>query len=66
MKRQDAPVITASMRIALRDLHLDHLTVLYPGNEAYDLGDRITVIPLSVVAKRPQAILGPKRQASRA
>lgn len=28
VKRADAPKVTPSMRIALEDLHLDHLTVL--------------------------------------
>jgi hypothetical protein len=34
-KFQDAPRVTPSMRIALSDLRLDHLTVLYPGNRTY-------------------------------
>ena len=33
VKRQDAPRVTPSMRIALADLRLEHLTVLYPGSE---------------------------------
>lgn len=62
IKRQDAPGVTASMRIALQDLHLDHLTVLYPGEQAYDLAERITAIPLSIVATQPSAILGSTRR----
>ena len=62
MKRQDAPGITASMRIALQDLRLDHLTVLYPGDRSYDLAERVTALPLSMVATQPAAILGSKRR----
>ena len=50
MKHQDAPRLTASMRIALEDLGLDHLTVLYPGSRAYALADRVRVVPLEALA----------------
>jgi predicted AAA+ superfamily ATPase len=45
-KRMDAPTLTASMRIALEDLKLDRLLVVYPGNRPYALGPRVEVIPL--------------------
>ena len=51
IKRADAPVITPSMRIALHDLKLDHLTVLYPGSRRYALSDHITVVPVVAVAE---------------
>ena len=35
------------MLIALEDLHLDHLWVVYPGDQSYDLDHRITVIPVA-------------------
>jgi hypothetical protein len=38
MKRMDAPTLTASMRIALTDLKLDQLNVVYPGDRSYELG----------------------------
>ena len=44
-KLADAPGVTRSMRVALADLRLDHLWVLYPGDETYPLDDRITVLP---------------------
>lgn len=50
VKRQDAPQITPSMRTALTDLRLSHLTVLYPGTLRYSLDKRITVVPLSELA----------------
>ena len=40
-KRMDAPRLTASMQIALADLALDHLTVIYPGDRPYPLADRV-------------------------
>lgn len=46
-KRADAPVLTPSMRIALADLNLDNLTVIYPGARRYSLGKKIEVMPLA-------------------
>jgi predicted AAA+ superfamily ATPase len=46
-KRADAPVLTASMRIAMADLKLDRLCVLYPGDKSYSLGKKVEVIPLA-------------------
>jgi predicted AAA+ superfamily ATPase len=45
-KRADAPRITPSMRIALDDLKLDALYVVYPGRHRYRLSDRVEVVPL--------------------
>jgi predicted AAA+ superfamily ATPase len=45
-KRMDAPGFTPSMRIALDDLKLDRLVVVYPGERRYPLADRVEVIPL--------------------
>jgi uncharacterized protein len=50
MKFQDAPRLSQSMRIALEDLQLNHLTVLYPGDVQYDLGERVSVVPLGKLA----------------
>jgi uncharacterized protein len=46
-KRRDAPVLTPSMRIALTDLKLDRLYVLYPGDKTYSLGKKVEVVPLA-------------------
>src|SRR5271168_4424185 len=46
-KRTDAPVLTTSMRIALADLQLDRLYVLYPGNKTYSLAKKVDVMPLA-------------------
>jgi len=49
-KRTDAPKMTASMRVALQDLRLDELRVIYPGSKSYQLADAVTVHPLASLA----------------
>lgn len=49
-KRADAPRITPSMRIAVNDLRLEKLIVIYPGERSYPLSDKIEVCPLSKIA----------------
>ncbi|MBC8175164.1 MAG: ATP-binding protein [Candidatus Marinimicrobia bacterium] len=46
-KCTDAVKISKSMRIALQDLNLLHLFVVYPGNDTYQLDEKITAIPIS-------------------
>jgi hypothetical protein len=46
IKRADAPRLTPSMRHAMTDLQLDLLWVIYPGNRAYSLADRVDALPL--------------------
>ena len=65
VKRQDAPRLTPSMRIALDDLGLEQLTVLYPGNAAYDLADRVRVVPLASLAEYDPALLLPRKRRRR-
>lgn len=48
-KRADAPGITPSMRIALHDLQLDRLYVVYPGERRYTLAERVEVVPLAAL-----------------
>ena len=45
IKRVDAPRRTPSMTAALRDLSLDALQVLYPGELRYQIGEGITAVP---------------------
>lgn len=45
-KYSDAPKITSSMLIALSDLTLDHLYVIYPGKEVFPMRDNITALGL--------------------
>lgn len=49
LKRMDAPRITPSMRIAIDDLKLDSIKVVYPGDRQYSLADNITAIPLNSI-----------------
>jgi predicted AAA+ superfamily ATPase len=46
-KYHDAPGASRSMHIALAELQLEHLFVIYPGSKAYPLQERISVVPLS-------------------
>ncbi|GMR23125.1 MAG: ATP-binding protein [Acidobacteriota bacterium] len=48
-KRVDAPRMTRSIHIALEDLALDHLAVVYPGNRMYPLAERVSVLPLTAL-----------------
>ena len=45
-KCSDAPSLTRSMHIALEDLGLERLWVLYPGLERYPLEKRVEALPL--------------------
>jgi uncharacterized protein len=49
-KFNEAPTITKSMRIALENLDLSHLWIVYPGKDAYPVQQNISVIPLTDVA----------------
>ena len=62
MKRMDAPTLTASMRIALTDLKLDQLTVVYPGSKSYELGPRVKVVPVSAIATEGIDVIVPARR----
>lgn len=50
-KRMDAPRLTPSMRIALQDLQLDSLLVIYPGLHPYPLEEKTRAIPLVSLAE---------------
>ena len=62
IKRMDAPKLTASMRIALADLKLDQLTVVYPGTKVYDLAPQAKVTPLVTIAEKGIEALLPERR----
>lgn len=49
-KRADAPTLTKSMQIAMQDLRLDRLVVLYPGEHRYSMGKRVEAVPLREAA----------------
>lgn len=49
-KRSDAPKLTRSMSIALENLKLDELVVIYPGARTYEIADRVKALPLAQIA----------------
>ena len=46
-KVSDAPSTTKSMHIAIRDLQLTHLYVVYPGANSYSMDNKITALGLA-------------------
>jgi len=50
-KRADVPRLTPSIRIALQDLRLERVAVIYPGTKRYPLGDRVEAVPLNTLAE---------------
>ncbi len=56
-KFADAPGTTRSMRVALEDLGLEHLWVVYPGDEGYVLDDRISVLPVAQIGPLTDKIM---------
>jgi predicted AAA+ superfamily ATPase len=48
-KRMDAPRLTPSMQIALGDLKLERIAVVYPGTKRYPLAERVEVVPLEAL-----------------
>lgn len=46
-KYQDAPTTSRSMHTIIEELNLERLWIVYPGETAYPLRDRIDVVPLS-------------------
>jgi uncharacterized protein len=46
VKYRAVPALTKSMRVALNDLGLRRLWVVYPGKDSYDLDERVSVVPL--------------------
>lgn len=52
VKYADAPRMTKSMTSALADLELEHLWVVYPGNQAYALDKRVSTLPITDIGAR--------------
>lgn len=53
-KYADAPGAGRSMHIAVTDLDLEHLWVIYPGQEQYAISDKISAIPLEHIPQLPE------------
>jgi len=48
-KYADAPRSSRSMHIAINDLGLKHLWVVYPGRHEYDIDENISAIPIELI-----------------
>jgi hypothetical protein len=59
-KRADAPRVTPSIRIALEDLGLERVAVLYPGARRFPLADRVEAVPLAALALSGSLFRGPE------
>ena len=57
VKRADAPAMTPSMRIALEDLKLERIAVIYPGEKSYELHKKISVIPFGSIVRGMKGML---------
>jgi predicted AAA+ superfamily ATPase len=51
-KRTDTPRVTPSVRIALEDLRLDRVAIVYPGEQRFPLGEKVEAVPLQELATR--------------
>ncbi len=51
-KLSDAPRMTPSIRIALDDLGLERVVVLYPGAKRYPIAERVEAVPLATLGGR--------------
>lgn len=63
-KYADAPGQTRSMSVAIQDLNLEHLWVIYPGNQEYSLDAKMTVIPASTIPNLTEKIVVRSKRAS--
>ena len=54
LKFNEAPKVTRSMRIALNDLRLDRLWIIYPGQHTYPVDEKIAAYPLQDIANLPK------------
>lgn len=56
IKYADAPGVSRSMRVALDDLALEHLWIVYPGQHEYPLDERISAVPLAGLPRLATAL----------
>ena len=55
-KRTDAPRLTRSIRIALDDLKLERVIIVYPGQKSYPLNAQVHVVPLRLLGAAQDAV----------
>ena len=61
VKHSDAPGTTRSMRVAVQDLQLEHLWIVYPGDEAYSLDERIAALPIGAIPRFLDGLMRKRR-----
>ena len=49
-KRLDGPRLTPSMRVALEDLKLEQIAVVYPGTKHYPIAEAVHAVPWQAIA----------------
>lgn len=54
-KYTDRPQITPSMRMALEDLKLEHITIIYPGPHSFALDAHVTVVSIQDLYSMPSS-----------
>lgn len=57
IKYADAPGTTRAMQVAVHDLGLDHLWIVYPGPHEYVLDARISALPLNALPRIASALM---------
>ncbi len=57
-KRTDTPRLTRSIVIALEDLGLDRVAVVYPGVKRFPLSEQVEAVPLAVMGGRGSVFSG--------
>ena len=57
-KYADAPGTNRSMHIAVQDLSLEHLWVIYPGHQEYSLDHKISVFPVDSIPRLAKTLKG--------
>jgi predicted AAA+ superfamily ATPase len=56
VKYQDAPTVTKSMRMAMKDLKLERLWVVYPGQAGYVMDEKIECVSLAQLPQIREAL----------
>ena len=57
IKRTSTPKVTQSMRNAQQDLGIDHIFVIYPGDDRFELAKGIEALPVSALTVKVESLL---------
>ena len=61
IKYNEAPTMTKSMHISLKDLKLDRLWVIYPGKSSYPMHEKVECVGLGEVNRIRKYVEGRRR-----